>query len=213
MININVKTLKTIPVDEFLSYEFNNLKDENRNVNKLVHSIKTNGWNFPVFIWEGHKYVIDGKGRKLALEKLIEEGETIEGIPVVEISAKDLDEAKHKVLEVSSQYGDITAESFYDFIEDMNIDYDSLEIKYTDLGNTDMLNTVNKGSENDEWVGMPDFDSKDNEPKIIIRFENEEYRDEFVEEHKLQFSKKERMTWSTNYPFKDRDDLSSIKYE
>ena len=50
MILNNVKNLKTITVDEFLSLNFNKLKDENRNVDKLVNSIKKTGWNFPVFI-------------------------------------------------------------------------------------------------------------------------------------------------------------------
>lgn len=213
MILNNVKNLKTITVDEFLSLNFNKLKDENRNVDKLVNSIKKTGWNFPVFVWAGNDFVIDGAGRRLAVEELLKQGETITEIPVIEIFAETLEEAKLKTLEASSQFGFITEDSFIEFTEDIEIDTDVFDINFSDTGNIDMLGTVNKGNENDEWVGMPEFDEKDETFKIIIHCESEEYRDEFIEKHNIELSKKERNTWSTNYPFKERDDLSSVKYE
>ena len=39
----NVKGMKTISVEKFLSLEFNTLKDEKRDVKNLVNSIKKNG--------------------------------------------------------------------------------------------------------------------------------------------------------------------------
>lgn len=128
MILNNVKNLKTITVDEFLSLNFNKLKDENRNVDKLVNSIKKTGWNFPVFVWAGNDFVIDGAGRKLAVEELLKQGETITEIPVIEIFAETLEEAKLKTLEASSQFGDITKESFEFFTQDLDVDFGIIEI-------------------------------------------------------------------------------------
>ena len=121
-----VKGLRTIPVQEFLALEFNQLKDSKRNVTKLVNAIKKNGWSFPVFVW--NNFVIDGTGRKLALEALVKEGFEIEEIPVVDIEAKNLKEAKQKALEVSSQYGDITKDSFLFFAEDLELDFETFNI-------------------------------------------------------------------------------------
>ena len=89
-IDNKVKSLKTITVKEFLQLQFNTLKDPERNVSKLVKTIIKNGWSFPVFVWAGHDYVIDGAGRKLAVEQLIKQGHEIKEIPVLEIEAKDL---------------------------------------------------------------------------------------------------------------------------
>lgn len=121
-----VAGLRVITPDQFLSLEFNTLKDKKRDITKLANSIKKNGWSFPVFVWE--HYVLDGAGRKLALQKLLEEGHEVPEIPVVDIQAKDIQEAKQKVLEVSSQYGMITKESFLEFSEDLELDFDTFEI-------------------------------------------------------------------------------------
>ena len=68
-----VKSLKTATVQVFLSWEFNTLKDKNRDVTNLKNALKK-GWSFPVILWEGHKYVIDGAGRRKAVEELLKEG-------------------------------------------------------------------------------------------------------------------------------------------
>ena len=127
-IHNNVKKLKVISPEDFLKLEFNTLKDEKRDVKKLINSIKKTGWNFPVYLWAGHNFVIDGAGRKKAVEELLKQGEEIKEIPVVEIHAETLEEAKAKVLEVSSQFGEITKESFLNFTQDIELDYDTFEI-------------------------------------------------------------------------------------
>jgi hypothetical protein len=80
-----------------------------------------------------------------------------------------------------------------------------------DFGNHERLEEVN--SEDGEWVGMPEFSAKNPSKKIIIHFETEEDREAFTKEYKMKFTQKQANAWSTNYPFKDRDDLSSVKFE
>lgn len=128
-----VKDTKTFSLEDFLSLEFNNLKDNNkRNVSKLVNSLRKNGFIFPVYVWAGHNFCIDGKGRELAIQEMIKDGDTFENIPYVEIEAKDMAEAKQRVLEASSQHGDITKDSFMQFTDDFDVDFDTLEIKGID---------------------------------------------------------------------------------
>ena len=96
-------------------------------------------------------------------------------------------------------------------------EWDSTEIKDWGLdvwqNYDDNVNKVNSGDENSEWVGMPEFESKEDTLKIIVHFENENDRNEFAEEHKLKFMTKLSKTWSTSHPFKKRNDLSSLIYE
>lgn len=121
-----VKNLKTADTKTFLSWEFNTLKDSKRDVTKLKNAIRKSGWSFPVIVW--NNFVIDGAGRKKAVEEMIKEGDTIPEIPYVEIEAENLQDAKSKALEVSSQFGEITKESFLAFTEDIEIDFDTFEI-------------------------------------------------------------------------------------
>jgi|TARA_R110000772_G_scaffold181601_1_gene292912 hypothetical protein len=79
----------------------------------------------------------------------------------------------------------------------------------------DVIDMVNKGDEYSEWVGMPEFESKEDAIKVVINFLNEKDRDEFVKKHELKLlSQKEgSRTWSANYPFRERQNLSSLSYE
>lgn len=121
-----VKGLKNIPVEEFLSLDFNTLKDSKRDTKKLENAIIKSGFSFPIIKW--NSFVIDGTGRKQAIKNLTKKGYKIESIPCVEIEAKDLQEAKQKALEVSSQFGNITKESFLDFTQDLDLDFETFEI-------------------------------------------------------------------------------------
>jgi len=80
-----------------------------------------------------------------------------------------------------------------------------------DFGDHGKVEQVNGDS--DEWVGMPNFEAKDAPLKIVISFETEEDRDKFQEEYKLKYVQKQAKSWSTWWPFKDRDDLKSLKFE
>lgn len=78
------------------------------------------------------------------------------------------------------------------------------------LGNIDELEKIN---EMDEWVGMPEFEAMDSPPKLIIQFESEAKREEFVEKIDLQIAQRTKNYWGTWYPYKERENLKDSKYE
>lgn len=126
---------KTISWKDLKTFEFNDLKDKNRDITKLKNSIINDGFSFPIFIWADHKYVLDGKGRDIALQELENEGFEIPDLPIVEIEANNKADAKKKVLLASSTHGEITKESFDLFIEDLDFDEikDEINIKIDEL--------------------------------------------------------------------------------
>lgn len=77
----------------------------------------------------------------------------------------------------------------------------------------DVTNKVNKGDENSEWIGMPEFDPKDKSIKLIITFKDSAARDEYVQKNKMKLSNATGLTWTTTYPYEERNDLSSLSYE
>jgi hypothetical protein len=112
----------TIPWGELRGYERNTLKSRKpRDLERLGGAILDRtgkGFAFPVFVWEGHRYVIDGAGRVPSLEWLEEQGHVIPArIPVSEIQAESETEAAELVMLASSHHGDVTEESAAKFAE------------------------------------------------------------------------------------------------
>jgi hypothetical protein len=133
-----VEDQPTLPWATIKEFTFNNLKSEKgREVGKLKKSILDNGFTVPLILWRNKKdtYVIDGTGRKLALEMLEYEGHPIDDLPVVYVKAKNLTEAKKKVLAVSSSYGDVTEDSWRDFTSDL--DLDDIDLGFVELDGFD----------------------------------------------------------------------------
>ena len=61
-----------------------------------------------------------------------------------------------------------------------------------------------------EWVGMPEFERAPLPLQMIISFRNREDRARFVEILGLEVTDKTISSW---YPPKERDDLSSMRFE
>jgi hypothetical protein len=98
---------------------------------KLIKKLlKKYGIRWPFFIWKKGKtcYCADGQGRTLGLLDLKAEGWEIPEIPIVYIYAKDMADAKQRMLRLNSRYGMITRESVKAFADGVDIDYDELAI-------------------------------------------------------------------------------------
>jgi len=134
---------------------------------------------------------------------------------------------KLKLKEVSViKASELTAEQQQEFIIKDNVgfglwNWDLLanewdSVKLNDWGlevweNQDDL--VQKLNEQDEWIGMPEFEAKDNSYRIMIHFNNEEDRELYAKTNNMKFVKKETQCWSTWHPYQERDDLISLEYD
>lgn len=91
-------------------------------------------------------------------------------------------------------------------------EWDTIDLKNWGLdvwGNMDDL--LNKPE--DEWVGMPDFETAEQRYKLIVHFETEKEREDFHKKFNFEIKSKGEATWSTWYPYKENADPSSLKYE
>lgn len=70
-----------------------------------------------------------------------------------------------------------------------------------------------KTNAKEEWIGMPDYGEDDSRLKIIINFETEADREEFIEKTQLPIQTKGKIAFSTWYPFKERESLKGMKIE
>jgi DNA modification methylase len=105
-----------------------NLKTINRkNLEKLKGRILKHGFNVPYHVWidkEGRRNLLDGHQRTRALLELQAAGYAVPPLPYDIIEAKDLADAKDKLLGIASQYGEFTMEGLRDFTQGMEIDSD-----------------------------------------------------------------------------------------
>ncbi len=129
IIKNTVINAEKLTVSDFLdNHTFNSLKDsKKRDVTKIKNSFIKKGFAVPVFVWE--KFVIDGTGRKQAMIELMAGGYTFDSVPYVRLHANSLAEAKQLALDITSQNGKITDESWDEFTSDFDVDYDTINIQ------------------------------------------------------------------------------------
>lgn len=63
-----------------------------------------------------------------------------------------------------------------------------------------------------EWIGLPEFEAGEEPIQLIMTFDTEEVRDEFCERYGIKPMGRNRLTWSTRWPQRDREDPASVKF-
>lgn len=178
------------------------------NFEKLKNRIENKGFWFPFFVWHCKKedkwYYTDGTQRHKVLTWMQESDEykLPDKFPCVEIFAKNKKEAAEAILTQSTNYGKITDEGLYNFINEYDLNFQDikldLELSEVDLEQfeniyiNDIINTVNKGDENSEWAQIFDeFKSPKKDIKLVIIFESEQKRDNYLQQSNLTIYKKQ----------------------
>ena len=123
---------ETLPLSYLNVLQGNLKKLSDQNYQKLKNSIVKHGFIYPFFVWEDEKenkiYLIDGTQRHTTLEKMKEEGYKIPQLPVVFIPAKDIQDAKGKLLAAASYFGEFNLEGTKEFLADLDFDMDAVSI-------------------------------------------------------------------------------------
>jgi len=133
-----------IEIDKLKDFQGDLKKISNENLIKLKDSILVNGFTAPVFVWKkgNTHYIIDGHQRIKALQVLKEEGCEIGKLPIIYIKAKDNNDAKKKLLYITSQYGEFVSSEFFDFVLNLdgidNIRLTNEELNLTGINTEDL---------------------------------------------------------------------------
>jgi len=98
-----------------------------KNYGKLKSSLESKGVFAPLFVWRNGKenFLLDGHGRERLFRKekptfLDAKGKETFEVPCVVIDAEDLEDAKQKLLLISSQFQSITQEGLDEFAADLD---------------------------------------------------------------------------------------------
>jgi hypothetical protein len=138
----------TINLADLVEFQGQLKHREQSDIDRMARSIIDHGFSFPFYVWDSQaiKYCFDGHGRIKALKQLQAEGWEIPELPIVKVFAKNIKDAKQKLLRMNGRYGDITDTGLVEFIGDLDIDIKdmNLDISTIDesmgLSNTPPLN-------------------------------------------------------------------------
>lgn len=136
MIEIKCKGADTLPIDRILEFQGGLKELSKENEKKLRNSILKFGFIAPLFLWDDHGEwrLLDGHQRLKTLLKMREEGYDIPMLPVDYIEADSEEDAKRKLLQITSQYGEFTVEGFEEFtfgldgFEDIRLTNDEFDV-------------------------------------------------------------------------------------
>lgn len=108
--------------------ELKELSDES--YEKLKKEILETGFSFAPHAWKDPKknklFLLDGHQRIKTIRRLAKDGYKIPKIPVVIVDAKSLSEAKRKVLMGVSQFGHLTQQGLFDFINEAKLNVEDI---------------------------------------------------------------------------------------
>jgi hypothetical protein len=121
---IKCKAHQLEPIDRLLEFQGNLKRLSEKNREKLIGSICTKGFIAPLFVWDdaGDWKLLDGHQRLKTLIWMREQGWDIPMLPVDIIEADDEQDAKKKLLAITSQYGEFDIDGYMEFTDGIEID-------------------------------------------------------------------------------------------
>lgn len=212
-------------MSEVKEVEIHELVQDDRNLNlgtpegeKLIReSIGEDGLGRSVFIDKHNKIIAGNKTTKGAIANGVKKVRIIEtdGTELIAVKRIDLD------LDTDPQARRMAFRDNSTAHANLNFDIEEAEAQSEEFGfsiegikgDEAIVEMVNRSDENDEWVGMPEFEAKEPTFKIVIHFEHESDREGFADKHQLEFNSKQKSSWSTTYPFKVNEGSSGMRYE
>jgi len=156
-----------------------------KNYEKLRQRIEEKGFDAPLFVWQNK--ILDGTQRFRVLGQMLKEGWELPGgmVPICDIDAIDLQEAKERLLGYISQYGKLTEDGLYEFVSDMpDIDgvLDSLDLPDFDMETFKASFFGNEtGGESEGGANVPD-----SQYSIVIDCESESQQQALFERFKAE---------------------------
>lgn len=130
MIEVKCKAADLLPIDRILEFQGELKKLSKKNKDKLKASILKHGFIAPMFVWDnsGDYSLLDGHQRLSTLISMRQEGYDIPLLPVVYVEADNEEDAKEKLLQITSKYGEFTTKGFSDFTDGLDFDIEDFNI-------------------------------------------------------------------------------------
>jgi len=211
-----VHDVEKMKVSEIFDHEENYRDHPEDQLDHIINSIKQNGL-YKNIIVSTDGTILAGHGVMRAVRRM-----GLDEVPVIKLN---IDKDSPQALKILTGDNEISRLAE---IDDRNLSNILKSIKELDssgllgtgydemmLANLVMVtrpqSEIKDFDEASEWVGMPEYE-KDERYRLVVQFKSIEERDEFNERFDLKATKREGVmtTW---WPYREREDRASIKYE
>ena len=154
-IEVKCKGHKYTPYWKLLEAQGNLKTLHKHDYERLRDLILKQGFSEPIsaWLWRGKYHILNGHQRLRTIKTMVEkEGYVCPDLPINIVKAKDWNEAKRKILALTSQFGKTKAEGLWNFLKDTDISIEELMSDYTfaDLDLVEWVDTYHKTGEQDE---------------------------------------------------------------
>jgi len=196
-IQIKCQGAGTLPLENLTQFQGNLKTITPANLKKLRSRILDTGFVAPIFIWKNGKinYILDGHQRILALLSLQGKGYHIPDLPVAYIEADNEEDARKKLLSITSTYGDFNLEELQGWLTKVDEDIaDSMRFFDKEL-NTQLANQENNNPEKNPYtnkIKAPIYEPKGENPPIK-ELVNTEKTDSLIREIKAADIKNKKL--------------------
>lgn len=161
-IKIKVEGSKSVPYKKLNNFQGDLKILTESNYQRFKNNILINGFIEPISTWldpsDKKLKILNGHQRLATVKRMVEnENYQIADIPINIIEADNIQDAKKKVLALTSEYGEMTREGVHNFISGMELDTDELSTYLKDVTNLKSINI-------DEILAdfeMPDYSNDD----------------------------------------------------
>jgi len=141
---------------EIIQGDLKDLSPEN--FAKLRKRIESKGFDAPFFVWQNK--ILDGTQRKRVLDAMLADGWTLAGgkVPVCDIDAENLEQAKDRLLGYVSQYGKLSLDGLKEFLDGIEMpDIETIDLPEVDWEafDAEYLHPPQEGLTPDDQVPEP----------------------------------------------------------
>ena len=121
-IEIKCKGADSLSIDTIKDFQGKLKRISRDNLERLKVSILKNGFVAPIFVWrnEGQCMALDGHQRIKALLSMRDEGYNIPLLPIAYIEANNEEDARQKLLAITSQYGEFDIDELNSWVNNLD---------------------------------------------------------------------------------------------
>jgi hypothetical protein len=131
-IQVKCRGAEVVDHDQLIPFQ-GNLKDlSEENYEKLKGEILSLGFSEPFSAWRSEEklHLLNGHQRHRVISKMIAEGYNCPKLPISLVEADSFEEARRKVLALTSQYGEITGQGLYEFAMDSGLTPEEIKARF-----------------------------------------------------------------------------------
>lgn len=133
-LKISCETKDSVALSELIEFQGDLKVLTDSEAAKLRAEIETTGFAFPIYVWKDpkdkKKKILGGHQRVRVLRLMEKDGYTIPSVPVVYIQAKNEQEAKNRILQDVSQYGEVSKQGLFNFMQSNGINLEMIATRF-----------------------------------------------------------------------------------